>query len=86
MAMPFTCYDLRNADDRIAQVQMYVERERSRLDSLESGSPDARWVGQVLAALERTLRQFQEHRSRIENDLKAIEERWSTGDFAASRV
>jgi hypothetical protein len=82
--MPFTWYDLRNADERIAQVKMYVERERSRLDSLDSGSPDARWVGQVLAALERTLRQFQEHRSRIENDLTETEVSWGRRDFVAS--
>jgi Ser/Thr protein kinase RdoA (MazF antagonist) len=67
--MPYTRYDLRNADDRIAQVKTHVDRERARLDQLEPDSPDARWVGQVLAAMERTLRQFEEHRRRIEDKL-----------------
>jgi hypothetical protein len=69
---PFTWYDLRNADERIAQVETHVDRQRATLATLEPGSPDARWVGQVLAAMERMLRHFQEHRSRIEDDLKAV--------------
>ena len=73
-AMHFTLYDLRNAEDRIAQVRAYVDRERARLDQLEPDAPDARWVTQVLAAMERTLRQFEEHRSRIEGELKSAEE------------
>ena len=65
---------LRAAEDRIAQVRAYVDRERARLDQLEPDAPDARWVTQVLAAMERTLRQFEAHRSRIEGELKSTEE------------
>jgi hypothetical protein len=69
---PFTWYDLRNADERIAQVETHVDRQRAALATLEPDSPDARWVGQALAAMERMLWHFQEHRSRIEDDLKAV--------------
>jgi hypothetical protein len=71
--MPYTPYDLRNADDSISEVNTYADRERARLDKLEPDSPDARWVGQVLVAMERTLRHFEEHRSRIEEDLREAE-------------
>jgi hypothetical protein len=71
--MPLTKYDLRNADERIAEVSKHVERQRSMLANLEPDSPDARWVGQVLAAMERTLKAFEEHRSRIADELKAKE-------------
>jgi hypothetical protein len=67
--MPFTRYDLRNADERIAQVRTYVERERARLRTLQAGSGEATGVRQVLAALERTLLQFQGYRNRIEDEL-----------------
>jgi transposase len=70
IARPFTWYDLRNADERIAQVRTHVDRQRATLAGLEPFSPDARWVGQVLSAMERMLRQFQEHRSRIEGELE----------------
>jgi hypothetical protein len=70
IARPFTWYDLRNADERIAQVRTHVDQQRATLANLEPFSPDARWVGQVLSAMERMLRQFQEHRSRIEGELK----------------
>jgi hypothetical protein len=71
--MPFTRYDLRNADERIAQVRTYANRKRTRLSELEPDSPDAHWIEQVLAAMERTLRQFQEHRTRIVDELKDVE-------------
>lgn len=46
----------RNADERMTQVKAHVDRQRATLATLEPGSPDARWVGQVVAAMERTLR------------------------------
>jgi hypothetical protein len=67
--MPFSVYDLRNADERIAQVSSYLDRQRARLATLQANSAEADWVAQVLAAMERTLRSFQEHRSRIEAEL-----------------
>jgi hypothetical protein len=79
IARPFTWYDLRNAAERIAQVETHVDRQRATLATLDPGSPDARWVGQVLAAMERMLRQFQEHRSRIEGELKGADD--STCDW-----
>jgi hypothetical protein len=72
-AMSFTRYDLRNADERIAQVRTYAHRERIRLDQLKQDSPDAEWIEKVLAAMERTLRQFQQHRTRIVDELKDVE-------------
>ena len=71
---PFTWYDLRNAAERIAQVETHVDRQRATLATLEPDSPDARWIGQVLAAMERMLRHFQEHRRRIETELKDAED------------
>jgi hypothetical protein len=67
--MPFSVYDLRNADERIAQVSSYVDRQRERLATLQENSAEADWVAQVLVAMERTLQSFQEHRSRIEAEL-----------------
>jgi predicted nucleic acid-binding Zn-ribbon protein len=69
-AMSFTRYDLRNADERIAQVRSCIARERAKLRRLRAGSGEATGVRQVLAALERTLRQFQEYRNRIEHELR----------------
>lgn len=79
---PFTWYDLRNAAERIAQVETHVNRQRATLVTLEPGSPDARWVGQVLAAMEGMLRHFQDHRSRIETELKGADD--SMRDFVAA--
>ncbi len=71
--IPFTRYDLRNADERIAQLRTYIERERAKLRRLQADSGDATRVRQVLSALERTLRHFQDYRNRIEDQLKVTE-------------
>jgi hypothetical protein len=72
--MPFTQYDLRNADERIAEVAKFVDRQRVRLDSLQAHSEGAVWVEQVMTAMERTLRSFQEYRRRIEDELRSAKE------------
>ncbi len=53
------------ADERMSQVRAHVERQRAALATLDPGSPDARWVGQVVAAMERTLRHVPPDRRRI---------------------
>ena len=68
--MPFTRYDLRNADERIAEVAAIVERQRARLSRLREQSADTAWIEQLLAAMERTLQTFREHKRRIEDELK----------------
>jgi hypothetical protein len=65
----FTRHDLLNAEERITQVQAQLDRQRARLATLDPGSPDAHWVAQVLAAMERMLRHFQEYRNRIAGEL-----------------
>jgi hypothetical protein len=72
-AMPFTRHDLQNADERIAQVREYVNRERGKLSKVRAGSDEATHIRQVLSALERMLRQFLEHRNRIDDELNAAE-------------
>jgi hypothetical protein len=71
--IPFTPYDLRNADERIAQVRTYIERERAKLRRLQTGSGEAIGTRGVLSALERTLRHFQDYRNRIEDQLNITE-------------
>ena len=72
--MPFTRYDLRNADERIAEVAAIVERQRARLSRLREQSADTAWIEQLLAAMERTLQTFREHKRRIEDELKGAKE------------
>src|SRR5262249_21891263 len=67
---PFSQYDLQNAEQRIAEVRGYIQRERSRLRRLQPQSAEAIGVRRILAALKRTLGYFQDHRNRIEDDLK----------------
>jgi transposase len=73
VAMRFTRYDLRNADERIAEVKEHVDRERTLLNRLQPQSNEANRVRQVVSAMERTLRQFQEHRRRIKDELTYAE-------------
>jgi hypothetical protein len=70
---PFTRYDLRNADERIAQVRTYIGRERAKLRGLQADSGEATRVRQVQSGLERTLRHFQEYRNQIADQLKSME-------------
>lgn len=72
--MPFTRYDLRNAEERIAEVATIIERQRARLSSLREPSADAVWIEQLLAAMERTLQTFREHKRRIEAELEGVEQ------------
>ena len=69
-AGPFSRYDLQNAEERIAELLGYIERDRGKLRRLPPGSPEARDVRRNIAALERTLGHFQGHRDQIEEDLK----------------
>ena len=71
----FTRYDLLNAEERIAEMNGFVERNRARLKGLPRDTDEAIWTGRVLASMERMLHQFQEHRSRIEDELKDTEAR-----------
>jgi hypothetical protein len=72
--MPFTRYDLRNADERITEVATIVERQRARLSRLREQSADTAWIEQLLAAMERTLQTFREHKRRIEDELESAKE------------
>ena len=69
-AAPFSRYDLQNAEQRIAEVRSYIQRERSRLRRLQPASAEAMAARRALAALTRTLGHFQDHRNRIEDDLR----------------
>jgi len=66
----FGRYDLQNANERIAEVRRYIERERSKLRDLQPDSTEATDVRRTLTALGRTLDHFQDHRIRIERDLR----------------
>jgi len=68
-ATSFSRYDLLNAEDRIAELRGYIERERSKLYGLQAESAEATSIQRMLSALGRTLDHFQGHRSRIERDL-----------------
>jgi hypothetical protein len=68
--MTFTLYDLRNVSERITEVTGYIDRQRARLDSVPTNSAEAISIGQILSAMERMLGAFQEHRNRIEVELK----------------
>jgi hypothetical protein len=68
--MTFTLYDLRNVNERIAQVAGYIDRQRDRLGSVPANSAEAVSVAEVLTAMERMLKSFEEHRDRIEAELK----------------
>ena len=71
--IPFTRYDLRNADERITQVHTYIERERGKLCRLQADFNEATRVRQGMSGLEGMLRHFQEYRNRIADQLKVIE-------------
>jgi hypothetical protein len=68
---PFTRFDLQNAEERITQVRNYIERERAKLRRLQVDSGESTGLRQLLLALERTLREFQDYRNRIENALRS---------------
>jgi len=70
-AAPFSQYDLQNAEQRIAEVRSYIQRERSRLRRLQPASAEAIAARRALTALTRTLGHFQDHRDRIEDELKS---------------
>jgi hypothetical protein len=65
-AVPFSRYDLRNAEERIAEVCACIQREHSKLLRLQLDSAEATDTHQKLTALSRTLEYFQDHRHRIE--------------------
>jgi len=69
--IPFSRYDLQNAEERIAEVRGYLERERSKLRRLQPGSIEATEVRRTMTALKRTLGHFQDHRNRIEDELNS---------------
>jgi len=69
-AVPFSRYDLQNAEERIAELQGYIERERAKLRRLPPGSREATDVRRTITALKRTLGHFQDHRDQIDEDLK----------------
>jgi len=66
----FSRYDLRNAEDRIAEIRGYIAREQSKLNGLQADSTEAASIRQTLSALGRTLDHFQDHRAHIERDLR----------------
>jgi hypothetical protein len=66
----FSRYDLQNAEERIAELQGYIERKKSTLRSLEPGSDEATELRRTMTSLSRTLGHFHDHRRRIEDDLK----------------
>jgi hypothetical protein len=63
-------YDLTNAEERIAELAKFVDRQRIVVQTLRDNSHDASRAEQVLASMERTLQAFWDHRTRIEEDLK----------------
>lgn len=67
--MPFSQYDLINADERIVEVDKLIDRQRALVRKLQGGFVDARSAEQLLTSLERTLQMFQEHRGQIEESL-----------------
>ena len=69
----FTRYDLRNAEERITQVRRFIERERSKLRKLHTVPAEGADGRQIMSALERMLQYFQDHRSRIEDQLRVTE-------------
>jgi hypothetical protein len=71
--IPYTRYDLRNANERITQVRAYIERERAKLGKLPADSGEAIGSRGVLSALERTLRHFLDYRNWIEEQLNVAE-------------